>query len=66
MQFSNIFAIIASVALVSAQAPEGSNNSGQICKVDQKQACCKTDSEGVLGGLLGGSCELNIRKCIRI
>lgn len=45
--------------------PAAANNSGQICKVDQKQACCKTDSAGVLGGLLGGSCELNIRMCYR-
>lgn len=67
MQFTTVFALIASVAMVSAaptggeQPPATGNNSGQICKVDQKQACCKTSSAGVLGDLLGGSCELNIR-----
>lgn len=66
MQFTTVFALIASVAFVAAapageQPPATANNSGQICKVDQKQACCKTESAGVLGGLLGGSCELNIR-----
>ena len=63
MQFTSIVTIIASVAFVSAQqGPPSGENNGQACKVNQKQACCETDSSGVLGGLLGGSCELNIRK----
>lgn len=61
MQFSTIVTIIASVAFVSAQGSDGNVNTGNQCKVNQKQACCDTDSSGVLGGLLGGSCELNIR-----
>ncbi len=70
MQFTTAIAILASAAIVSAapmageQPPATGNNSGQICKVDQKQACCNTSSSGVLGGLLGGSCELNIRTIV--
>ena len=67
MQFTSIIAIVASAAVVSAIPMAGEKtptikNNGQMCEVDQKQSCCKTDSSGVLGGLLGGSCELNIRK----
>ena len=80
MQFFSAIAILASAAIVSAipmaaepstgkqpeEAPAPVTNTGNMCKIDQKQACCSTDSAGVLGGLLGGSCELNICMLDRI
>src|ERR1700754_3773688 len=69
MQFSSIIAIFASVALATAAASpmahghdSGSASIKGNCKADQKQACCKTNNSGALSGLLGGSCELNVRK----
>lgn len=78
MQFTTVFTLIAGASLAMAAAIPEANaptyggsepSSGPTCSNQQQQACCKgNDSNGsgllgdVLGGILGGNCELSIRK----